>query len=269
MIILKNGLKRIAMSKFDVSVVISTIARKNLLRAVRSIFCQNYSGRIQILIGVDFDIGGANSLCKQLMEECPNNISITWLDLGYSTSIRHGGVHTSYYGGSLRTALSFLANSEYILYLDDDDWLLEGHIKSMMNIIDDNCWAFSYSYYADGDTSTPLHIDEIESVGVNVGVYQKNFGGFVRPSGLLLNKMKTMHLLHLWSIALTEDGDGEDRNIFNYLKSMAHACSKRATVCVSIDPQDGNHALRSNFLKSKGVHYSSSSKADSSRMGKL
>jgi len=256
----------INMTKFDVSIVIVTIARKNLLRSVRSVFAQKYSGKIQVLVGIDIDIYNQSKLIYQtLINECPENIVLTWIDLGYSTSVRHSGIHASFYGGSLRTAMSFLANSEYVVYLDDDDWFLENHVSSMLEIIKDHVWAFSYSYYADGNTSTPLCVDEIESVGVSQGVYAKKFGGFVRPSGLTLNKLKTMHLLHIWSMSLSKYGDGEDRLIFEHLRKLPHAFSKNATVCAAIDPLDGNHSLRKDFILSKGIQYSTYRKMDSSR----
>lgn len=257
-------------SIFNAAVIITTIGRKNLLRAVRSVFAQKFSGSIQILIGFDIDLlGNKKNLMSTLESECPPNIKITWIDVGYSTSARHGGVHTSFYGGSLRTSMSFLANSDYIIYLDDDDWLLDQHVATMLSTIGTNAWAFSYSYYADGNTSTPLCVDEIESVGVNCGLYAESFGGFVRPSGLTLRKTSTMHILHLWSTAMTIDGDGEDRLVFDQLRKLPHAIIKIPTICASIDPLDGNHQIRKKFMQSRGISYSAKVKIDTSRNGAI
>lgn len=205
--------------RHDLSVVIVTICRQTLLHAVRSIYQQKFSGRIQILIGVDYDpFQNKESLHATLREECPANITLTWLDLGYSTSRRHGGPHASFYGGSLRPALTFLADSEIVMYLDDDDWLSEEHCSSILQAITGKKWAFAYSIYADGNTRQGLCIDELESVGVNRGCYAKKLGGFVRPSGLAVNKLQLMAIHHLWAIPAFPTGDGEDRLVFDLFR---------------------------------------------------
>lgn len=205
------------------AVVVITVGRKSLIRAIRSIFNQNYTQPIQILIGVDVDLTNNITEYQTLLEnECPSHITLTWINLGYSTSIRHGSVHNCFYGGSLRSALTLLADSNIVSYLDDDDWFLPNHISTMTNIFDnfpDIYWAHSLCYYADGNTGEAFCLDEIESVGINKGIYKDNFGGFVRPSGLTINKLKNLSHIHLLSESMNTYGDGEDRLLFNQLKN--------------------------------------------------
>ena len=195
----------------------------------------------------------------------PANVKLTWLDLHYSTSGRHGGVHNCFFGGSLRSALTFLANAEIVVYLDDDDWLHENHLAQILKAIEGKKWAFAYSMYADGNTGSPLCVDEIESVGVNKGIFKDNFGGFVRPSGMAINKMKLLHFIHLWSCSPFPTGDGEDRLVFDRLRKEEHACTGNATVYYALDPLDGNHGVRLAFMKSKGVEFTATTKAGSVR----
>lgn len=252
--------------QFDIAVIIPTICRNNLLRAVRSVYSQDFDGKIQILIGVDIDERKKIPQIRSILEnECPKNIHLTIFNPGYSTSIRHGGIHGSFYGGSLRTILSFMANSQFITYLDDDDWFLASHIGSIMEAIGDNDWAYPYCWYADGNTSVPLFVDSIESLGPEKGIYAQRFGGFVRPSGMTINKIKLMHLLHLWSIPLSSTGDGEDRVIFDSLRKYKSICTEKATVCAAIDPHDSMHHLRMELARKKGFSVKISSKLDSSR----
>ena len=83
----------------------ATTCRQSLARAVRSVYGQRIDGRIQILVGVDCDPHGRlDELLAQLAPECPPHVTLSLIDLGYSTSRRHGGVHASFYGGSLRSA---------------------------------------------------------------------------------------------------------------------------------------------------------------------
>ena len=252
--------------RHNISIVIVTVCRSSLIRAVKSVFDQTFKGKIQVLVGVDVDLYGLESNMKQYLESiCPDHCTLTWLNIGYSTSQRHGGVHTCLFGGSLRTVLSFLADSTFVMYLDDDDWLAPIHCQSMLTTIGENHWAFSYCIYADGNTSQGICIDMIESVGVGKGIYRKMYGGFVRPSGLLFNKFKLLPILSLWSESPYKSGDGEDRLIFEAIKNLSHACSKQATVFYSLDSNDANHELRAKFMQQQGVSHAFTAKFESVR----
>lgn len=78
---------------FDVAVVIPTVARISIKRALESVFAQTDAGRIQIAIGVDVAKGDVD-VVRQTLECRPPNVSALVLTLPYSTSMRHGGVHT-------------------------------------------------------------------------------------------------------------------------------------------------------------------------------
>ena len=251
------------------AVVIITIGREGLLRAVRSIFSQNTNEPIQILIGVDKDSYQSIPTLKSILkEECPSHITLTWLELGYSTSIRHGGVHASFYGGSLRSALALLANAPLVTFLDDDDWLLPDHCSHFISAFRKYptiYWAHSLCYYADGNTSKPLCIDEIESVGVNEGIYKERFGGFVRLSGLTIDIVKVLPFIHHLAQAMTTSGDGEDRLFFHSIKELTHIKINYATVCCALDPKDSAHQYRMRFIQNKIGQIELADKKESSR----
>jgi hypothetical protein len=232
--------------KTDVSVVLITICRKSLYRAVRSVFQQDFKGTIHLLVAADVELfGDFNEMMATLLSECPANITLTAINLGYSTSVRHGGVHSSFYGGSLRTSLTFLSSSELVTYLDDDDWYTPQHIRLLVTAMKNKDWAFTLSNYADQNEDLILGVDLIESVGPNRGLYKQSFGGFVRPSALMINKLKLTHIIHLWSISPFESGDGEDRLIFKeLLKSKSYGETGVPTVNCSMDPADGMHEKR-------------------------
>lgn len=250
----------------DIAIVICTVCRESLLRAIGSIYEQAYAGPIQVLIGVDIDAFDNEAKLQQVIfENCPPHIQVNWVNMGYSTSQRHGGVHSCFYGGSLRTSLSFLANSQYIMYLDDDDWLGPNHCTDVLNAIQNKSWAFSYSIYADGNEGIGICTDEIESVGVGEGIYKDRFGGFVRPSGLLLDKNQLSHLLHLWSSSPYPSGDGEDRLIFEHLRHLDHGCTSSPSVYYALDPKDGAHEIRMNFIKKQNPSFQINPKKESVR----
>ncbi|WP_448189263.1 tetratricopeptide repeat protein [Azospirillum sp. sgz301742] len=213
----------------EVAVVIPTILRPSLLRAVRSVFCQNFSGRIHLLIGIDVPLGDP-AIIDTLRDECPPHIMLTILDLGYSTSRRHGGLYSNFYGGALRTILSHAANAPLVAYLDDNDWFAGDHLATLCQAIAGKQWAFSYRWIVDPATLWPICRDEWDSVGPGQGINAANFGGFVQPSTLMIDKTVCHRMLHLWSMAAFPDGSGEDRLVFDELsENYAGAASGRFT----------------------------------------
>lgn len=134
------------------AVVIATVCRPSLVRAVRSVYEQDIDQPIQLLVGVDIDrFGQAEKLRRRLSKECPPHVDLVWLQSGYSTARRHGGVHRCFFGGALRTTLSFLANAPVITYLDDDDWYAPDHLRRLLSAAEGKDWAYSLCHYAERD----------------------------------------------------------------------------------------------------------------------
>jgi len=203
-------------TQFEVAVVIPTVLRPTLLRAVRSVFAQDLPGRIQILIGVDKAQGDEAALAT-LAAECPEHVALTVLDLGYSTSSRHGGLYANHYSGALRTILSYAANSRYVAYLDDDDWWGRGHLAALLAVLPGRDWAFSNRWLVDPETGWPICKDTWDSLGPGRGINQERYGGFVSPSNLVLDKLACHHVLPFWAQSPFPDGTGEDRLVFREL----------------------------------------------------
>ena len=201
---------------FDVAVVISSKFRKSLLRAVRSVFMQDFAGRIQVLIGFDLPLGDPAQL-DLLHAECPPHIKLTIVVLGYSTSRRHGGIYSNSYGGALPTILTYAANSKFVAYLDDDDWYGRDHLSSLLSAIAGKHWAFSYRWLFDDQTGWAICRDEWDSVGPGRGINKDRFGGFACPSTLMVDKEACHFILPLWSIAAFADGSGSDRHVLKEL----------------------------------------------------
>lgn len=239
---------------FDVAVIIPTVLRPHLRRALESVYAQDLNGRIQVLIGIDKALG-SRELLNELILTAPAHVHVTVLDPGYSTSIRHGGMHNCFYGGSLRTVLSYLANSQYVAYLDDDDWFAPDHLSSMLAAVKGNDWAYSLRWYGHPYQPQGLCIDAWESVGPGKGVYNEKSGGFVAPSCLMLDKISCAMLLSLWSVSPFASGDGEDRLIFDALtkSDLRGNGTNKATSFCTLDPNDGNHRMRLAWMAEQGA----------------
>ncbi|MDR3555780.1 MAG: tetratricopeptide repeat protein [Syntrophobacteraceae bacterium] len=225
----------------DVAVVIQTVLRPTLLRAVRSVFDQDHAGTIQVLIGIDFPQGDSAQL-DTLARECPSNVILTVLDLGYSTSLRHGGIYNNHYGGALRTILSYAANSRYVAYLDDDDWWGRQHLSSLLSAIHRKDWAFSYRWLVDRETGWPICRDEWDSVGPGAGINLERYGGFVNPGSLMLDKAVCHLVLPFWSLSPCDDGSCEDRLVFRQLLKRSWAATGKYTSYYEMEAEVQKHA---------------------------
>lgn len=230
---------------FDAAVVIPTILRPSLLRAVRSVYAQQFGGRAQVLIGID-QAGGDPEILRTLAAECPSWCAVTVLHLGYSTSTRHGGLYPGATGGALRTILSYAANSQWIAYLDDDNWWDSNHLRSLRDAIVGKDWAFSLRWFVDEATLQPLSIDYWESRGPDAGVFGTRFGGFVDPNCLMLDKLACEDALSAWCYPVPDDSDSmtTDRSVFACLRGRPYGATGKPTSFYVMQPSDINHTVR-------------------------
>ena len=237
---------------FDVAVVIPTVLRPHLARAVRSIFAQHFPGTIQILLGVDTRLGDS-AVLGELVSAAPSNCVVSVFDPGYSTSARHGGFSPAGDGGAIRTILSYAAHSRLVAYLDDDNWWAPDHLATLVRAIAGRAWAFSLRWFAD-PTGQPLCIDRWESVGPDAGVFRERFGGFVDPSCLLLDKTACEPALRLWNFPIPGDASGmsADRAVFRFLRGQPVAGTGRATAFYTLNPADVNHTARMERIAAAG-----------------
>src|SRR5207344_3034630 len=79
---------------FAVGIVMTTVVRASIAQALRSVYAQRFDGRMQVLVGIDKWVGD-RALLDALIAEAPSHVAVTLLDLGYSTSTRHGGPYPS------------------------------------------------------------------------------------------------------------------------------------------------------------------------------
>ena len=226
----------------DVAVVMPTILRPCIATAVESVYRQAFAGRIQLLIGVDRAAEAPTNL-DAVLQQRPAHVSALVLALPYSTSIRHGGVHPATDGGSLRSILSFMANTRYVAYLDDDNSWEADHLAGVMQAIQGKVWAYSLRMLIDETNGRELGVDRWDSVGPNAGRFASQ-GGLVDPNCLLVDKLAAARAFGRWS-----EGPGvtSDRNFFAAIREAPHGRVERATVRYGIRPTNVlNTFLREN-----------------------
>lgn len=250
--------QRMLQTPFNAAVVIATVLRPTLERAVRSVYEQQFAGRIQVLVGVDRPRGGTlgdPGVLDELRRECPVNCVLSVLDLGYSTTARNGGLYPAGTGGAIRTILSYAANTRYVAYLDDDNWLGPDHIATLRKALEGHDYAFSRRWFVEEETSRPLVIDDWESVGPGAGIFVQRFGGFIDPNCLMLDKMKCDEALRWWCYHLPGDPSpmSSDRMVFEHLRKFhTGRCTGEATSFYVIHPEDGMHLRRLQWIATHG-----------------
>jgi hypothetical protein len=237
---------------FDFAVVIPTVLRPELLRAARSVVQQDVDGAINLLIGVDYPLGD-RAVLDRVAKLGRRGRRVTIIEPGYSTARQRGGFYPNRHGGSLRTALSYMANARYVAYLDDDNWHAPNHLETLAKALQGKAWAFSLRYYCDSRTGVPLAIDTIESVGPKRDAQVATLGAFCSSSTLMLDSAATYDAWPAWSRGATQDGRAADRSILVALKDRPHGETGLATAYYSMQHADINHEGRLKWLHSIGV----------------
>lgn len=227
---------------FDVAVVTPSVLRPALVRAIRSVVEQDFSGRIQMLVGVDKPSGSLDGLISGLGEVPPSRV-VSFLDPGYSTSVLHPGGD----GGVLRCVLTYLANARFVAYLDDENWWAADHLSRLRRAIEGKAWAFAHRFFTHPKTGRVICRDDWESVGPDRGVFEeRGFGGWVDPNCLMIDKIVCEPVIRKWSIAMDGDprGRAADRGVFQMLRQIPWGEVDSATVFYQVDPEDAIHAYR-------------------------
>ncbi|MFC3067658.1 glycosyltransferase family 2 protein [Phenylobacterium soli] len=219
----------------DIGVIMPTLLRPSIVRAVRCVFGQLGAGRIQLVIGADVNFQNTGELYAALAER-PAHISAVVLTLPYSTSIRHGGVHRAVDGGALRSILSYVANSRAVAYLDDDNLWERDHLASLAQAMNGKAWAYSQRMLVDEETGRDVSVDRWDSVGLDKGRFAAE-GGFVDTNCLLVDKLAAADAFGLWSEpGLNRASQRADRRFFRALRDLPHGVVDRPTVRYGIRP---------------------------------
>lgn len=225
---------------FDFAVVMPTTLRPTIRDAIEAVFSQDLPGRVQLLIGVDSQ-GDDLKHVEQTCLKVPPRHAVHLFYPGYSTSRRHGGVHPAWDGGALRTVLSYLANSRYVAYLDDDNWYAHNHLSSLHEALRGQDWAYSLRWFVHPVSRQPICEDRWESLGPAPRGTAIDADGWVDPNCLAIDKIACESVLRWWSIPQRNSAYAKDadRNVFRILMQEFHGRgTNEATVFYTITESD-------------------------------
>jgi len=160
-------------------------------------------------------------------------MALTVVDPGYSTARSRGGLYAPDSGGSLRTALTLLANARHVAYLSEVNRHAPDHLADLKRAIADRAWAYALRWFVDARTGEVICRDDWESVGPERGVYAKSEGGFVATDTLLIDKFACHGVIAAWADADAQ-GRGDDRRFFRAIRGMPHAATGEPSVYAAI-----------------------------------
>lgn len=167
-----------------VTVITPTTASDQLNDALKGINRQTYKN-IQHLVVVDgFDKYGVKA--TKLMEAATRSVAF---------ALPHNTGYDQYNGHRIYGAMSYIAEGEYICFLDQDNWYEDTHIESLVDVIKQgNQWAYSLRKIVSQDGSYICN-DDCESLGKWTSVLNDNF---VDVNCFMIPKMAAIAFSPYW-----------------------------------------------------------------------
>jgi len=176
-------------SRMSVTVVIPTIGASTLFDAVDSVLDQDYDTECMVVIdGFEYEDKVWNEIW--MLEEHPRcHVMILPYNVGAN----------GFYGHRVYAAIGHLVNTDYICYLDQDNWFDVNHVSSLVNVIDRKGldWAYSYRKIVDKQGKLICN-DNCESLGKTTQ--------FVDTNCYMVSRKVAEAIGHVWN-----GGWGRDR----------------------------------------------------------
>ena len=141
------------------TVIIPTTGSPEVIEAINSVLDQTYDTKCYVVCdGPDFSYTVKNML--RWVEKHPNYNRVKLCNLPINVGAN------GFYGHRVYAAFTHLVDTEYVLYLDQDNWLKPNHVESCINTIKsknlDWCYSLRDIYKKDG---TLICHDDCESLG--------------------------------------------------------------------------------------------------------
>ena len=208
-----------------VTVVTATTGNPLVKDTINSVIKQTYKN-VQHLIFVDGEHSWDNFYSHHMKTLTPavgfrQNI----IRLPYSVGKDRFNGHRMYGAGT------FIADGDYIMFLDDDNFIEPTHIEECLNAVQGNQWCFSFRKIVDKQRNFICN-DDCESLGLWPSVLHMD-DYFVDVNCFFLSKYASLLISPVWYRKFREPGVMEiDRAIMQALRSAntKYTCTKNYTV---------------------------------------
>lgn len=193
-------------------IITPTIAAKVLTDCVESVKKQTYKNLKHLLV-IDGPAAAQVYWNSPISKEPGDNLET--LTLPYNTGA------DGWYGHRIYSALPFLVNHDYVLFLDEDNWIEPDHVEKLIGIIEQENWDWAYSlrniYDKEGKF---VAIDNCESLGswpiwwsADKPVGQQEF--LIDTSSYCFKREWLVQYCHNWN-----SGWGGDRRFYHIISKI-------------------------------------------------
>ena len=170
-----------------VAVITPTIGTKHLKQNLESVMNQTYKNMIHFIV-----VDGPQYMerAHTILEEV-NNQSREVIFLPENTG------HSNYNGHRIYGAAPYLINADYVMFLDEDNWINSSHVEDLVKVADKTDWAFSFRNIVDQDGKYVCN-DDCESLGkwptcLSDKEYFLDVGAYFLPKALAVQISPAWH----------------------------------------------------------------------------
>lgn len=196
------------------TVIIPTTGADTLGQAVASVLAQTYPTQCYVVIDGLASNSKALNILNDFKKEKLVDIALLPVNVGAN----------GFYGHRIYAAFTHLVNTEYLCYLDQDNWFEPDHVQSCIDTIHNNNlqWCYSLRNIYNGDRFACQ--DNCESLGKYTSYHGVNH---IDTNSYFLKRELVLQMASVW-----HGGWGQDRVFYSVIKDMlpSYDCTGKYTL---------------------------------------
>lgn len=196
------------------TVIIPTTGAETLRQAVASVLSQTYTTKCYVVIDGLANNSHALNILNDFKTEQLVDIALLPVNVGAN----------GFYGHRIYAAFTHLVNTEYLCYLDQDNWFEPDHVKSCIQTLQDQNlqWCYSLRNIYNGDRFACQ--DNCESLGKYTSYHGINH---IDTNSYFLKRELVLQLASVW-----HGGWGQDRVFYSVIRDMlpSYDCTGKYTL---------------------------------------
>ena len=192
-----------------VSVITATVGNPLLARNLASVVAQDYPGPLQHLVVID---GPQHEASARAMIGGQQDVMV----LPYATGLDRFNGHRIYGAGA------FLAQGDWLIHLDDDNFLQPDHVSSLVDLVQSRMLDWAFSLRQIYDSNGFVCEDNCESLGLWPSVLRDD-DYFIDVNCYFLSRRVALTVAPIWYTKMREPGRPEvDRQLAFALRKHFH-----------------------------------------------